>query len=107
MFVEYTWILWQEKIFRQFRLQYPLAFIGRAVGVEGMGEIIIFARYKVHFNIKHENMLKDPSNNKSIPEIDKSIVKQGLQLPLKKLRTNRSRHAYIQTLIIEKLRFYR
>ena len=39
-----------------------------------MGEIIIFARYKVHFNIKHENMLKDPSNNKSIPEMQSEQV---------------------------------
>ena len=32
--------------------QYPLAFVGRAVypvGVEGMGEIIFLARYRVYF----------------------------------------------------------
>ena len=39
MDVEYTWILCQEKNCRQFKLQYPLAFIDRAVyPVRGEGD---------------------------------------------------------------------
>ena len=66
MDVAYT-ILKQEKYFRQFRFQFLLAFIGLAVyhrlGGEcmgtrrGMGEIVILARYRVHLNIEHENLV--------------------------------------------------
>ncbi len=51
---------------RQFRLQFTLAFIGRAgylVGRDGMGEkggmgeTVILARYSVHFFIEHENLV--------------------------------------------------
>ena len=47
---------------RQFSMQFALAFIGRAVypvGGEGreMGEIVILARFRVHFIIEHENLL--------------------------------------------------
>ena len=69
MDVEYTWILWHEKNCRQFWLQYPFAFIGRPdyqVGGEGMEEVVILDRYRVHFIIEHENLVHDPSNNKSI-----------------------------------------
>ena len=31
-----------------------------------MGKIVILARYRVHLNIEHENLVSDPSNNKSI-----------------------------------------
>ena len=31
-----------------------------------MGEIFILARYRVHFSTEHENLVKDPSSNKSI-----------------------------------------
>ena len=58
MDVKYTWILWQEKNC-QFRLQFHLAFLGRAVytvGGEGMGyrmgmgEIVILARKQNSIN---------------------------------------------------------
>ena len=44
---------------RQFRLQFPLIFISRAVyplGEEGRGveEIVNLVRYRVHFIIEHE-----------------------------------------------------
>ena len=48
----YMDILRQEKNCRLFRLQYSLAFIGRevySVGGKGIGEIVILARYRVHF----------------------------------------------------------
>ena len=31
-----------------------------------MGDIVIFARYRVNFIIEHENLVYDPINNKSI-----------------------------------------
>ena len=33
---------------------------------EGDGEIVILTHYRVHFIIEHENLVYDPSNNKSI-----------------------------------------
>ena len=60
------WMLSHEQNFRQFRIQYPLAFIGRAVypvggkGIRqriGMGEIVILARYRVFFIIEHKNLV--------------------------------------------------
>ncbi len=59
----------QEKNCHQLRLQYSLAFISQPiypVGREGMGEIVILARYRVYFIIEHKNLVYDPSNNKSI-----------------------------------------
>ena len=57
---------------RQFRFQFSLAFIGRAVypvgGVKermGIGEIVNLARYRVHFIIEHENLVYYLSNNKT------------------------------------------
>ncbi len=76
MDVEYTWILWQKKNCRQFRLQYPLAAIGRAVypvGGEGTGAIVILARYGLHFIMEHDNLVYDPSINKSILEIEQQL----------------------------------
>ena len=54
------WMIKQEKNCCQFRLQYPLAFIGQAdyeVCLEGIGEIVILARYRVHLIIEHENLV--------------------------------------------------
>ena len=58
--LKYMLILWQEKNCLQFSLQFPLAFIRLAVypvGGKGMGEIVILARYNVHFLIEHENLV--------------------------------------------------
>ena len=49
----YVDIMIGEKLFR---LQYPLAFIGRAVypvGGKGMGEIVILVHYRKHFIKEH------------------------------------------------------
>ena len=35
-----------------------------------MGEIVKLARYRVHFVINHDNLVQDPSNDKSILATD-------------------------------------
>ena len=37
-----------------------------------MGEIVNLARYRVHFVINHDNLVQDPSNDKSILATDNS-----------------------------------
>ena len=62
MDVECTWILWQGENCRQFRLLFPLPFIGQFIHIlwEGRGWGIL-PRHKFHFNRN-----QDPSNNKLI-----------------------------------------
>ena len=66
--------------YRQFNLLFPLSFIGQAVHPVGGdrvkgGEIVILARYEFYFTREHENLVLDPSNNKSIFVIFRAINK--------------------------------
>ena len=48
MDVEYTWILWQGKNCRQFRLLFPLSFIGQIVyPVYSLLDVITYITYRV------------------------------------------------------------
>ena len=64
--------------FRQFRLLTWISFIGQFVhslGWEGMGErgwIVILASYKFYFIRMHNNLVRYPSNNKSIAAMEAS-----------------------------------
>ena len=75
MDAEYAWILIQGENCRQSNLLTWNSFISQfvhPVGEEGMGYrcwmryIVILARTKFHFIIVHDNLVQDPSNNKSI-----------------------------------------
>ena len=71
MDVQYTWILRKGLNCRQFRLLICWSFIGvfvQPVGEEGMEYSVILSRYKLHFVRVHDNLVQDPSNNKSIVE---------------------------------------
>ena len=64
MYVEYTWILLQEKIFGNAPRFY---WLGRLSSRRLMdGKIDILARYRGHLFIKHENLVQDLIINISI-----------------------------------------
>ena len=74
--VEYTWILYiQGKNYSQFRFTispviYWSVLLSSRRGEDrvkkGIGESVISTHYKVHFIMVHENLVQNPSNDKSI-----------------------------------------
>ena len=69
MDVEYTWILWQGKIVVNlgcYNIIYYSVCSSSIHPIGGDGGIIISASYKFHFIRVHDNLVSDPSNNKSI-----------------------------------------
>ena len=86
MNVEYTWILWKGKNYRQFSLLTWNLFIGQfvhpvggsgGIGIKGVkGDIDILPKYKFHFFNVHDNLLLDPC--KSISQMQWNCHKNSI-----------------------------